>query len=704
MHTQYEKYLYFIIAKGPLSVMRHRCERRGVEAGIHSHQTPCQGVITLPAGAAVERVPEALWELAAIGLDLALRADTSPRRGAAISLRLPTRAGSFWQVGRHYMALSRCVAHIWSPARRVEITTSDELPKIIYRVNPATAEDDNPHHQVGTPARLAAATVLVFRTDLDSIAAVQAVRATPGPAVPVVVSLGEEAPDLLQAVQGARPDDGHDDAFMATITVSRPGPAANDEHRSADSPPTPLWQLFHVVVAAAVAISLGRDEILFPENGVVNLGLPVTAAAQATPRVGTLHPAVLQRLGRLLSRICGYDFDVRNPYVGKTPTEVAATLITGSDDHVDIDGIYHAITHRSRAGGNLEERVDLSLCTLAALRADSTYAEWCERTLVPVLLAPVGAGAAGTGSMTRDSTKPGLADTGAEELGPAEVGPIERFISVVRELAEEPGAGAPLGPRPLEPRPPGPDGDRDADILDLDALRRDLGRRHGHSVRSALIRLAHRYIVLLVDGKLEPSCLLRRSLSPHSHTPATRIDESARFRQHADCWELCFVDDESIYLNDLRGLAYLHVLVQSPGRTYTAAELRAIVSGGPVAPEHDFDQLADEQALRAYRDRVRALRAELDVAASHHDLGRSERLQFELDAIEGELRRCVGLGGRPRRVGDAERARKAVSNALYRALRVIRSHRPALAEHFDSALVIGHSLSYRPQSDIEWET
>jgi hypothetical protein len=69
-----------------------------------------------------------------------------------------------------------------------------------------------------------------------------------------------------------------------------------------------------------------------------------------------------------------------------------------------------------------------------------------------------------------------------------------------------------------------------------------------------------------------------------------------------------------------------------------------------------------------------------------------------------ELARVVGLGGRPRRLGDErERARKAVSARIRDALdRVERAH-PALGRHLRETISTGTSCAYTPAAPVDWE-
>ena len=79
----------------------------------------------------------------------------------------------------------------------------------------------------------------------------------------------------------------------------------------------------------------------------------------------------------------------------------------------------------------------------------------------------------------------------------------------------------------------------------------------------------------------------------------------------------------------------------------------------------DAGELVDDQAKRAYRRRLAELRQELDEAKELGEIDRGEQLEDEIDALNKELSRAVGLGGRNRRSASAsERARQSVTKTL----------------------------------------
>jgi hypothetical protein len=174
------------------------------------------------------------------------------------------------------------------------------------------------------------------------------------------------------------------------------------------------------------------------------------------------------------------------------------------------------------------------------------------------------------------------------------------------------------------------------------------------------------------------------------------------FRKQSNVWELWFQKGDPVYVKDARGMAYIHLLLQHPLQEYSAAELRAAVMGLPGASSADLGPLLDARAVTAYKRRVDHLREELREARAENDLARVDRYQRELHLLEAELRRALGMGGRHRHATDTERARKAVTNAVRRALAELQRAHAALAGHLSAALSLGTRLSYAPEVEVTW--
>jgi hypothetical protein len=119
---------------------------------------------------------------------------------------------------------------------------------------------------------------------------------------------------------------------------------------------------------------------------------------------------------------------------------------------------------------------------------------------------------------------------------------------------------------------------------------------------------------------------------------------------------------------------------------------------GPTVVERDLGPAIDATAKRAYRLRLAELQAEVDEADDHHDPERAARARLEVEALMGELRRAVGLGGRDRpSASSVERARINVARSVRRAIAAVGAALPALGAHLEVSIVTGRSCRYAPE-------
>lgn len=195
------------------------------------------------------------------------------------------------------------------------------------------------------------------------------------------------------------------------------------------------------------------------------------------------------------------------------------------------------------------------------------------------------------------------------------------------------------------------------------------------------------------------------------------------FRREGDYWSVLY-DGSVVRLRDSKGLAYLATLLANPGREFHAVDLETMdgrdgngvsLRRTGVNPDGlgvrsdlgDAGEMLDASAKDAYRARVRDLQAELGEAEAFNDPARAAKVREELDFIENELARAVGLGGRDRRAAShAERARLNVTRAIRSAMRNLARANPSLGEHLSSTIHTGLYCAYTPDARVEisWES
>jgi hypothetical protein len=197
---------------------------------------------------------------------------------------------------------------------------------------------------------------------------------------------------------------------------------------------------------------------------------------------------------------------------------------------------------------------------------------------------------------------------------------------------------------------------------------------------------------------------LARVRAAQGHASPVNGGSTNVFRREGDTWTLAF-GGRGVALRDAKGLRDLAVLLAAPGRDVAATELIAGVTTAAAAGLAGLgaDPVLDDRARAAYRTRLARLDEELAEADTHHDIERSARLAAERDALIDELTSAAGLGGRPRRLGDAtERARTTVTARIRDAIGRIERVHPELGRHLRASIVTGARCSYRPAETVRW--
>jgi tetratricopeptide (TPR) repeat protein len=172
-----------------------------------------------------------------------------------------------------------------------------------------------------------------------------------------------------------------------------------------------------------------------------------------------------------------------------------------------------------------------------------------------------------------------------------------------------------------------------------------------------------------------------------------------RLSRTAKGWRVSCGDVE-VRLPASIGLAYLAELLAHPGRPVHVLDLTARRGTAGAA---DSGALLDGRARAEVRARMNQLAAGLEEAEERNDAGAAETLRVELEQLEDELARALGLGGRARRIGDpVERARTSVYNRIQAAIKRIEGDLPELARHLRHGVRTGRICVYAPESPLEW--
>jgi tetratricopeptide (TPR) repeat protein len=169
-------------------------------------------------------------------------------------------------------------------------------------------------------------------------------------------------------------------------------------------------------------------------------------------------------------------------------------------------------------------------------------------------------------------------------------------------------------------------------------------------------------------------------------------------------------------LRDSKGLRYIDLLLRKPEVEFHALDLVTAVEGSSPEPRiqqrrsmqgtdidaldvgaEDAGELLDPEARRAYKERLKDLRSEIEEAESFNDPERVASATEEADFLSRELAAAVGLRGATRKASStAERARVNVTRAIKSALDRITENDEPLGRYLSATIKTGTFCSYTP--------
>lgn len=196
--------------------------------------------------------------------------------------------------------------------------------------------------------------------------------------------------------------------------------------------------------------------------------------------------------------------------------------------------------------------------------------------------------------------------------------------------------------------------------------------------------------------------------------PAAKI---GTFAVRGDYWTLGY-GGSTFALKDVKGLSYIQRLLQHPGQEFHSLDLlsgpglmnftesdhkpsKQIEGTDRVGGLGDSGEMLDTQAKQDYKRQLRELNEDLEDQRERGNHQRAEQVESEIDFLEREIRRAVGLGGRDRRAGSvSERARLNVTRAIKAALQKISEQQVSMGELLGRSIRTGSFCSYAPDPRI----
>ena len=205
--------------------------------------------------------------------------------------------------------------------------------------------------------------------------------------------------------------------------------------------------------------------------------------------------------------------------------------------------------------------------------------------------------------------------------------------------------------------------------------------------------------------------------TPGTHVPPDRLPASERASFVLEGGDrVLHYGGTSARLRDSKGMHYLARLLADPGHELHALDLvdgdaaasAATAGGGPPQVPGGSGRVLDPVAKAAYRDRLRALEAEIDEAEADGDRGAVESALRAKERLVAELASALGVSGPDgdEAAATAERARQSATRALRSAVRRISDVHPVLGQHLRSTVRTGIYCAYvpDPRAPLAWET
>jgi hypothetical protein len=524
--------------------------------------------------------------------------------------------------------------------------------------------------------------VVLFSGGLDSLGG--AVREAVGGGRRVALvqhrGSGKGTPRLDALFQALRAKAGAAAPHLVPVTINKEEGLTREYTQRTRS-------FLYASLGAALAAALGLPRLRVYENGVISLNLPPSAQVVGARASRTTHPRALAAMARLFTRLAGGPFAVENPFQWLTKGQVIEGIAAaGCADLIRLTascayprGASAEVPHCGRCSQCIDRRFAVLAAGQAEADSASGYAldlmtgaraEGHPRTMLAVYVATAEA-------ITR--------------MTPAQFfGRFGEAARVIRHTELDPEAAA-------------------GEIFRL-------YRRHAEDVMRVVQEGIAAHAAEIPRRSLPPSCLVRLVCDASGGGPAPATPEPPGAPQAADyffrhrgaVWEFRYAGGEPQILTASRGAAYLHQLLAQPEVAVPAVRLaynvvrdeRLLAAGGG-------DRVLDGEGLATYRAAYEDAQHALEEAKANNDLGAQERAEHDLAILAGELERHQGLGrSRREAVSDREKVRKAVGNAINRAVKEIHRYDRRFAEHLSPPrLTCGNAPCYRPGTEaIRWET
>lgn len=445
-----------------------------------------------------------------------------------------------------------------------------------------------------------------------------------------------------------------------------------------------------ISLGATIADIFNLQSVRFYENGVVSLNLPVCAQVVSGRATRTTHPKVIAGFKKLLMLVSGHDFQVENPFLWKTKTDVVRDIIKA-----DCAGL---IQHSVSCAHTWQMKTTVhSHCGTCSQCIDRRFA---------IIAA---------GAENYDPLEPYAVDifTQGRENDVHVIKDRMMFATYIgraNRVLKTPTFWDFFGTYPAVRRILNDLSDSHQSASLERAF--DLYKRHAVDIQNAIDALLSRHSRAIRERTLPADAFLRmvyESALPEC-VPVTPILEKQQdniFHKRGDVWELRFNSKQSFNLSSVdKGCEYIHELLNRPG---VAVPVWEVVANDESDLLHAAlgqvgDSQIDPEGLKAYHDRLTGANAELEKAQKNGDDASCDRLTEEIEAILQEVNRVTHNGKIIDVNGQKRKLSNSFSGAVKRAIKKIKETDVTFAEHLTESIQFGYNPVYNPPSPIQWET
>ena len=445
-----------------------------------------------------------------------------------------------------------------------------------------------------------------------------------------------------------------------------------------------------VSLGATIADIFRLRNVRFYENGVVSLNLPVCAQVVSGRATRTTHPKIIAGFKKLLTLVSGQDFQIENPFLWKTKTDVVRDIIKADCADLIQHSVSCAHTWQKKTSvyshcGTCSQCIDRRFAIVAA---DAESHDPLNSYAVDIF----------TQGREKDIHVVQDRMMFATYIGRANrVFRTENAWDFLRTYPEVRRILNDLN-----------DSNRTA------SLERafDLYKRHAVDIQNTIDTLLSRHSRAIRERTLPADAFLRmvfESALPEC-VPVTPILEEQPdniFRKRGDAWELRFNGKKSFNLSNVdKGCEYIRELLNHPNQGNPVWEIVANDESNLLnaAIGQVDDSKIDIEGLKTYYDRLTYAKSELVIAQNDGDDAACTRLTREIETILQEVN-CITHNGKIIDINEEKRKHyNAFLRAVKRAIKKIKETDTALASHLENSIQFGNYPVYQPSKPIRWET